>query len=152
MIMVRRYPPAMGHFPPGRFRPMIMVGAAVTLLLAAGCGPGGTPSPSPSTVARVATFRVADSETFRVELATPELVAHAEKLLAGEDVSAIPVGRVVRGEPGPNAPWTWHLDPATFAFADATTEVCDGLPSYVEDETITSDDYCPWSAKVIAVD
>ena len=101
---------------------------------------------------RVATFRVADSETFRVELATPELVAHAEKLLAGEDVEAIPLGRVVRGDPGPNAPWTWHLDPATFSFAFATTEVCDGLPSFVEDETITSDDYCPWSAKVIAVD
>ncbi|GAB3758006.1 hypothetical protein GCM10028864_42760 [Microlunatus parietis] len=100
----------------------------------------------------MATFRVADSETFRVELATPELVAHAEKLLAGEDVAAIPVGRVVRGDPGPNEPWTWHLDPATVAFADATTEVCDGLPSYVEDETITSDDYCPWSAKIVSIE
>jgi hypothetical protein len=58
----------------------------------------------------------------------------------------------VRGDPGVNAPWTWHIDPATFSFADATTEVCDGIPSFVEDETVTSPDYCPWSAQVVAVD
>jgi hypothetical protein len=67
-------------------------------------------------------------------------------------VSVNPVGTVVRDEPGPNAPWSWHIDPATFEFAFATTEVCDGIPSDVEDGTITSDQYCPWSAKVIAVD
>jgi len=99
----------------------------------------------------VATFQVVD-ETYKIELATPELVAHAEALLAGENVSAIPNGVVVRDDPGPNAPWSWHIDPATLDFADMTIEVCDGLPSYVEDEIVTSDRYCPWSAKVIAID
>ena len=33
-----------------------------------------------------------------------------------------------------------------------TIEVCDGLPSYIEDGTVTSDQYCPWSATVIAVE
>ena len=83
---------------------------------------------------------------------TPELVDHAERLLAGEPIAAIPLGTVVRDSPGPNAPWSWHIDPATLEFADMTIEVCDGLPSYVEDRTVTSDQYCPWSAKVIAVD
>ena len=41
-----------------------------------------------------------------------------------------------------------HIDPASLEFADATTEVCDGLPSDVEDAAITSDRYCPWSAVV----
>jgi hypothetical protein len=59
---------------------------------------------------------------------------------------------VVRDDPGPNAPWSWHIDPASLEFAEITIEVCDGLPSYVEDGTVTSDQYCPWSAKVIAVD
>jgi hypothetical protein len=99
----------------------------------------------------VATFQVVD-ETYKIELATPELVAHAEALLAGESVAAIPNGVVVRDDPGPNAPWSWHIDPATLDFADMTIEVCDGLPSYVEDEIVTSDQYCPWSAKVIAID
>ena len=62
------------------------------------------------------------------------------------------LGRVVRDDPGVNAPWSWHIDPATLEFADVTIEVCDGLPSYVEDETVTSADYCPWSAEVIAID
>lgn len=100
----------------------------------------------------VATFRVADEESYRIELATPELVEHAQQLLAGEDVAAIPIGTVVRDEPGPNAPWSWHIDPATLQFADLTTEVCDGLPSFVEDGTVTSDQYCPWSAEVVAID
>jgi hypothetical protein len=99
----------------------------------------------------VATFQVV-GEQYKIELATPELVAHAEALLAGEDVASIPLGRVVRDDPGVNAPWSWHIDPSTLEFADVTIEVCDGLPSYVEDETVTSPDYCPWSAKVIAID
>ena len=99
----------------------------------------------------VATFQVVD-ETYKIELATPELVAHAEALLAGESVASIPNGVVVRDDPGPNAPWSWHIDPATLDFADMTIEVCDGLPSYVEDEIVTSDRFCPWSAKVVSID
>jgi hypothetical protein len=99
----------------------------------------------------VATFQVVD-EQYKIELATPELVAHAEALLAGEEVASIPLGTVVRDDPGVNAPWSWHIDPATLQFADITVEVCDGLPSYVEDGTVTSPDYCPWSAKIIAID
>lgn len=99
----------------------------------------------------VATFEVAGGETFRVELATPELVEHAEKLLAGEDVASIPNGTVVRGDPGVNEPWSWHLDPETFEFARFTTEVCDGIPSFVEDESVTSPYYCPWSATITEI-
>lgn len=100
----------------------------------------------------IATFEVAGSETYKIELATPELIAHAQALLAGEAIAAIPLGTVVRDDPGPNSPWSWHIDPQSLEFADVTIEVCDGLPSYVEDGTVTSDQYCPWSAKVIAID
>ena len=100
----------------------------------------------------VVTFQVAGDETYKIELATPELISHAEQLLAGEEVAAIPLGTVVRDDPGVNAPWSWHIDPSTLEFADVTIEVCDGLPSHVEERVVTSDQYCPWSAKVIAVD
>lgn len=116
--------------------------AVAAVLALAGCAPAGNP---------VATFQVVD-EQYKVELATPELVAHAEALLAGEDVASIPLGRVVRDDPGVNAPWSWHIDPATLEFADMTIEVCDGLPSFVEDETVTSPDYCPWSAEIVSID
>jgi len=121
---------------------LLFAGVLVTAVLVSSAGPERNP---------VATFDVV-GETYKIELATPELVAHAEALLAGEPVAAIPLGRVVRDDPGPNAPWSWHIDPATLEFADMTIEVCDGLPSYVEEEIVTSPDYCPWSAKVVSID
>lgn len=99
----------------------------------------------------IATFQVVD-EQYKIELTTPELVAHAEALLAGEEVASIPNGIVVRDDPGPNAPWSWHIDPATLEFADMTIEVCDGLPSHVEEGVVTSDYYCPWSAEILSID
>jgi hypothetical protein len=132
-----------------------VVGVALAALVAAGCGAdpsdadkdgGGSGSGK-----AIATFEVAGGETFKVELATPELVDQARKMLTGEERQSIPLSTVVRGDPGVNAPWTWHLDPAQFQFAFATIEVCDGIPSDVEKQLITSDSYCPWSAKTIAV-
>jgi hypothetical protein len=99
----------------------------------------------------VATFQVVD-ETYKIELTTPELQQHARQLLDGENVSSIPNGVVVRDDPGVNAPWSWHIDPATLEFADMTIEVCDGLPSHVEDGVVTSDRYCPWSAEILSID
>jgi hypothetical protein len=122
--------------------PLVAAAAIVATLALAGCV--GQKNP-------VATVQVV-GETYKIELATPELVEHAQELLDGKDVAGIPNGKVVRDDPSVNAPWSWHIDPATLEFADQTTEVCDGLPSYVEDGTVTSEYYCPWSAKVIAID
>lgn len=123
-------------------RSVIAIAGLVAALALSGCTPERNP---------VATFEVVDEE-FKIELATPELVEHAEALLAGESVAAIPNGIVVRDDPGPNAPWSWHIDPATLEFADMTIEVCDGLPSHVEEGVVTSDRYCPWSAELISID
>ena len=117
---------------------------AVAAFALAGCVPTGP---------TVATFQVAGDQTYKVELATPELIQHAKDLMNGATQQGrIPNGKVVRDDPGVNAPWSWHIDPSTLEFADATTEVCDGLPEYVEDEIVTSDYYCPWSAEVIAIE
>ena len=115
------------------------VAAALTSIVPASTGP------------TVVTFEVAGyaDETYKIELATPELIDHVKQIMAGEDVALIPNGLVVRDDPSVNAPWSWHIDPASLDFADVTTEVCDGLPSYVEDGTVTSPYFCPWSTKVI---
>ena len=123
-------------------RPLLL---ALPLLLIAGC------APTTSAHDPIAVFEVAGQETYMVELATPELVQHAQDLLDGKDVAAIPLGTVVRNDPGVNTGWSWHIDPASLEFADQTIEVCDGLPSYVEDGTVTSDTYCPWSAKIVDI-
>jgi hypothetical protein len=132
-------------------------GGTLLALVLAACGsdPGDTgrdPGDDQGSGPAIATFEVAGGEQFKVEMATPELAEHARRLLQGEQLSAIPLGFVVRNDSSVNAPWSWHLDPNRFEFAFATVEVCDGIPSDVETSLVTSDMYCPWSAKVIAVE
>ncbi len=70
----------------------------------------------------------------------------------GPGCAPIPNGDVVRGDLSVGIGWSWHIDPSTFEFADATTEVCDGKSSYVKNDTITGDYFCPWSAEVVGVE
>jgi hypothetical protein len=126
---------------------LIVLGLVVVAILAFGQIFTGPPEDH-----AIVTFEVAGGEQFRVELITADLVENAQKLLDGEEAPSVPNGPIVRGDPGVNAPWSWHIDPTEFEFADATTEVCDAIPSDVEDGIITSDMFCPWSAQVVALD
>lgn len=112
---------------------------------------GSVTSP-PEETGVVVTFRVADSEQFKIRLTDPTDIEVARKLFAGSEAPRIPNGIVIRGSSDINAGYSWHIDPDTVEFADVNTEVCDGLPSDVEKGLITSDRYCPWSAEVIAID
>ena len=47
--------------------------------------------------------------------------------------------------------WSWHLDPDQTSMADATIEICDGLPSAVEYGPLDNGNYCPWLGKVTAI-
>jgi hypothetical protein len=122
--------------------------ATCTLALLAACAAPSTPKPG----GVVVTFRVADKEDYKIRLTDPADIEVARKLLAGEEAPRIPNGKVVRGEADVNTGYTWHIDPAYIEFADFTMEVCDGLPSDVEQALITSEQYCPWSAVVISID
>jgi hypothetical protein len=151
--------------------------AAVLLLLAgvAACSaPGGSAVPTPSEAAGspsvaasvapsavpsgggegvVVTFRVADAEEYRILLTDPEDIAVAERLLAGEEAPRIPNGVIVRdGDGGVNTGFSWHIDPDSVEFAEMTIELCDGLPSFVEDGSLSGERFCPWSAEVIAIE
>jgi hypothetical protein len=99
----------------------------------------------------VVTFKVIE-EQYRILLTDPDDIAIARRLLAGEEAPRIPNGLIVRGETGVNVGWSWSIDPDSVEFADMTTEVCDGLPSYVEDGTLSGDRYCPWAAEVTAIE
>lgn len=50
-----------------------------------------------------------------------------------------------------NVGYSWHL--ADVTFADATIELCDGLPSHVERAGVTyaNGQYCPWGARVVEI-
>ena len=145
---------------------------AATLLLAAcssaassgsappSIAPPVTPSPTPpaspaSSVAptgAIVTLRVGD-EQYRVLLTDEDDIETAEELAAGDRGPLIPVGTVVRTDDGGvNTGYGWHIDPASFEWAELTMEVCDGRPSYIEDGTLSGDTFCPWSAEVVSVE
>lgn len=115
-----------------------------------GLSPSPTLSPSPSAGPMIVTLQVED-ETYRILLTDPEDIDIARRLLAGEEEPSIPSGLIVRADPGVNVGYSWHIDPDSVEFADVTTEVCDGLPSFVEDGTLEGERYCPWGAQVIDI-
>src|SRR6266850_2477334 len=119
---------------------MMTSGRAALLLVAflvSGCGPAARP---PSAVAH---FDVS-GERFQVVVSDAATIDVLQRLARGEPAPSIPNGRLVRGSG--NEPWHWRLEDVQMA--DATTEVCDGRPSYVEahlDEFLAIGRYCPWT-------
>jgi uncharacterized protein DUF6438 len=112
----------------------------------------GSATSSPEERGVIVTFRVADSEQYKIRLTDPTDIEIARKLLDGNEAPPIPNGVVVRVSSDVNVGYSWHIDPDTVEFVNVTTEVCDGLPSDVEKGLITSDRYCPWSAEAVAID
>ena len=113
--------------------------------------PSAPPSAPPTgSTGVVVTFQV-EAEQFRILVTEQELIAHVQQLLAGGEEGRIPSGVIVRGETGVNEGWSWSIDPQSLEFADMTIEICDGLPSHIEDGTLTTERYCPWGAQVIDV-
>ena len=113
--------------------------------------PSPTPSPTPRLGIGEVTFRVGEEE-YRILITDVADLEIAQRLLAGDETApGIPNGLIVRDDTSVNEGWSWSIDPDSLEFADVTTEVCDGLPSYVEDGSLTSDYFCPWSAEVIDV-
>jgi hypothetical protein len=102
----------------------------------------------------LATFEV-EGERFRVWTTNPQTIHDLYELLQGTSTANIANGRILRG-PGQarhNAPYHWHLDPQDIAMAEVAIELCDGLPSYVEENVEEFVDrvgrYCPWAAELV---
>jgi hypothetical protein len=99
------------------------------------------------------TLLVAESETYRILLTESADIEIARELLAGGDAPGIPNGLVsYDGDGGANTGYAWHIEPTDITWADSAIELCDGLPSAVGTANFTSARYCPWLAKVIAID
>lgn len=125
--------------------------AAFVALAMAACSEGSTaPQQNPAFTIQVAGDGF--SEEFVVEVATQSQVDELEARL-DSGAEGVIIGDLLTGSGDFNAPWSWHMDPATVHAADASIEVCDGRPSMVEDDLDywigTVGNYCPWGAKVV---
>ena len=117
-------------------------------LLLASCG-GDVASMRP-TPAQEFVIEV-EGEHFRLRTSNP---ATASALDARRRAGTLGVvaGRIVRGDGGFNAPWSWHLDPLSIEVPQVSIELCDGRPSMVQADldywVDTVGMYCPWAARV----
>ncbi len=62
-------------------------------------------------------------------------------------------GPIGRGDGGHNLNWDWHFLPGKWVLAEVSIELCDGTPSYVNDNldyfVDTVGQYCPWGSYVL---
>jgi hypothetical protein len=105
-------------------------------------------------------FKVAgatEADTFVIALTDPAVIAEARALASGQEPLKHVTGLVVAEGVPYNAPWSFHLDPASISFAEMSIEVCDAATSYVEEHLaevggafLPGRRWCPWSSRVIA--
>ena len=96
-------------------------------------------------------IEVAD-ERLRVLLTEPESIQQARTLL-NSGANKVLTGDLASGDGGFNHGYSWHLVPESIGFHDATIELCDARPSFVEEHLdywlATVKTYCPWNSRVV---
>lgn len=128
-----------------------MEGAILVALAmsAAGCGKDDPVSPGEHPI-----FEIEQAgERFHIAVADEAVAATLEALRLSGQAAGVINGELLAGDGGFNQPWSWHMDPATIEVVDMSMELCDGRPSFVEDELEywlqTVKRYCPWGPKVV---
>ena len=118
----------------------------IALVALAACNDDATqPNDAPQFVIEAA------GQEFVVMIENESVAAQARQLI-GSNQSINLNGEIARGHGGFNNGYSWHLKPNTVEFAEITMEVCDGEPSFVEENVDyfvdTVKRYCPWGIKV----
>lgn len=130
--------------------------AGVLGVAIAGCGGGDDSSPPPAESATFV-FRLRNmpgSEEFRVASTSATFIAQARAQLSLPELQRqkFVSGAIRAGGGGHNTGWSWHFSDA--ALVDATIELCDGKPSFVEADLNywlnTVGRFCPWSSYAYA--
>ncbi len=100
------------------------------------------------------TFDV-EGEEYSIFVENEETIADILAVQSGESQAKILSGKII-GEPVDyNLPWSWHIDTQDIHMAEFTIELCDGLPSYIEDDldywVNTVGRFCPWGAEIVEI-
>lgn len=125
------------------FRNCFVLGA---LWMLGGCDSGTSPGDHRDFIVDVS------GERFVMRTTDPATIREALEILEGAP-QKFPIGPLRRGDGGFNAPWSWHFDPEEVRLTEIAVEVCDGRPSYVEEnleEFLRPEvGYCPWSGRIV---
>ena len=93
-------------------------------------------------------------DVVRLEISSPQALDQAEDLLR-TGVAMWAIGTPRRGDGGFNAPWTWHIDPASVTFAEVTIEACQTAASAIGDDLdywINFGQVCIWGVVEARID
>lgn len=94
--------------------------------------------------------------TFVAKTSNSDVIARVEEELEKPfDERRLHINGVIEhGTKDYNDNWNWHFVENQWALAEISTEVCDGRPSFVEEEIDYWVDqvgrFCPWSSRVEA--
>ncbi len=112
-------------------------------------------------VPALVTVQTSGPEQFVIRVTDQVLLDEMIDICQGHSMQRIVVGRLVTGNGGYNHDalnsnvWSWHLQEDTISLADMTMEVCDGLPSFVENYlgywVGFVHTYCPWTSNIVAI-
>ena len=109
-------------------RPAFTVVALGAALMCGGCNDATDPGRASFV------FRDPGSNSVvRLEITNPTGLDQADDLLAS-GAAQWALGTPRRGNGGFNAPYSWHLDPASITFAEVTIEACQAAASAVADD------------------
>ncbi|KAI8647539.1 hypothetical protein BD408DRAFT_408106 [Parasitella parasitica] len=97
-----------------------------------------------------------NSEEFVFELTNDALIAHARRILSGEELDRIHVhGRIIKRPVPYNPRYSYHFEPETVNFFTHAIEICDADVRYVEDHLdeacgafLPGCHFCPWSSRL----
>lgn len=133
----------------------------LSIALAVGCD--GPTIPTADEAIVVFAFQGYPADTLRVLVRHAPTIKEARKFIAGRSSANIPSGPIVRGT-GVDPRYPFHFIPDSVRLASVTIELCDGAPmrtsaevdTFMEgatgDSTATSAQWCPWSARPIAIE
>lgn len=105
-------------------------------------------------------FRFTDTDgkpRFVIELHDAAKIAHARRILAGQEHSCVGIqGTIIKSSAPYNPDWSFHLDPESIDFFELAAEVCDASICYVEQHleevggaTLPDSHWCPWSSRLV---
>ena len=108
----------------------MLLGVVVGMALGfAGC----SDSTAPPQGARFVFRESLTADVIRIDVTDPTALAEAERLRQSGEARWV-LGTLRRGDGGFNAPWAWHLDPASISFAEITIEACQTAASAIADD------------------